>query len=311
MSGNPKSDVFATEALASVAPKASEILYPIAIANRSALCAEIAVRLRYIADDLSCLELYRLPLETQTLSLEVLQDLLVICNVRHFWKQVNSRLIRWIKQWSKSSASRIPMLPNVLPPSELRNALVHLFERKKSKEKVQDSIARFCIEKLNTIIPFHKRVVKLSTELTGTQDWHNATTTVGASTANGPPDRDIYPNAVHRLLLDGIRDYALCVHPHDGSRKHKLLKENSWHLTRLCLGSGFRSKDQLALFNIVSSTSQMAYWQECAISIPMYVYGASQPFTMLSDTIAITYYFASLFTFEFMSSAKFVFLFQH
>jgi hypothetical protein len=83
MSVKAKFNVFASEALASVAPAASDILYRIAIANKSALCAEIAVRLRYIAEDLSCLELYRLPPKVQELSSHALYDLLAICKVGH------------------------------------------------------------------------------------------------------------------------------------------------------------------------------------------------------------------------------------
>jgi hypothetical protein len=38
----------------------------------------------------------------------------------------------------------------------------------------------------------------------------------------------------------------------------------------LCLSSGFRSsKDELALFNIITASSQMSYWQEMTINIPM------------------------------------------
>lgn len=85
--GHLKTQVFASELLASVTPEAFAVLYPIAIKNKSGSAAEIAARLRYIADDLSKQELYQLSPNTQSLSLQALQDLVEICNVCHvFWR---------------------------------------------------------------------------------------------------------------------------------------------------------------------------------------------------------------------------------
>lgn len=79
--GHPKSRVFASEMLASVASEASDILFPIAIANMSASAGEIATRLRYIGGDLLEQQLYQLPPDIQSLCLQALQDLLKICKV--------------------------------------------------------------------------------------------------------------------------------------------------------------------------------------------------------------------------------------
>lgn len=73
--------VFASDMLASVAAEASEILFPIAIANMSASAGEIATRLRYIGGDLLTQGLYQLPPDIQTLCLQALKDLLKICKV--------------------------------------------------------------------------------------------------------------------------------------------------------------------------------------------------------------------------------------
>ena len=78
-----KTQVFASELLASVLPEAFNVLFPIAVENKSGLPAEIAIRLGYIADELSEQELYQLPPDTQSLSLKALQDLVEICNVCH------------------------------------------------------------------------------------------------------------------------------------------------------------------------------------------------------------------------------------
>lgn len=90
--GHSKIHVFASELLASVALEASEILFPIAIVNKSGSAGEIATRLRYIAGELSTQELYQLPPDTQNLSLQALQDLLEICKVGHGPERWNSEL---------------------------------------------------------------------------------------------------------------------------------------------------------------------------------------------------------------------------
>jgi hypothetical protein len=76
-----------------VALEASGVLFSIAKANKSPLCGNIATRLRFIADDLSCLELYRLSPETQDLSSQALYDLLVMCKVSYFWQQIRLGLM--------------------------------------------------------------------------------------------------------------------------------------------------------------------------------------------------------------------------
>lgn len=90
--GHLKTQVFASELLASVTPKASAVLYPVAIKNKSGSAAEIATRLQYIADDLSKQELYQLSPNTQSLSLQALQDLVEICNVCHVFGRYKNEL---------------------------------------------------------------------------------------------------------------------------------------------------------------------------------------------------------------------------
>ena len=87
-----KTQVFASELLASVTPEASAVLLPAAIENKSALAAEIAVRLQHIADDLSKQELYQLSPNTQSLSLQALQDLVEIGNVCHVFGRYKNEL---------------------------------------------------------------------------------------------------------------------------------------------------------------------------------------------------------------------------
>ena len=80
---HPKTQVFASEYLASVAPEASDVLLDIAIQNKSGSASQIATRLLYIADELSKQGLYQLPPIVQSLSLQILRDLVNICNVCH------------------------------------------------------------------------------------------------------------------------------------------------------------------------------------------------------------------------------------
>jgi hypothetical protein len=90
--GHRKTQVFASELLASVAVEASDVLFPVAIDNKSGSAAEIAIRLRYIADELSKQELYQLPPDTQSLSFRALQDLVEICNVGHVFGRHDNKL---------------------------------------------------------------------------------------------------------------------------------------------------------------------------------------------------------------------------
>jgi hypothetical protein len=76
-----KDRVFPSELLASVALEASNLLFPIAIAKKNGPAGEIAVRLRYIATELSTQQLYELPTDAQQLSEIVLHKLLDICLV--------------------------------------------------------------------------------------------------------------------------------------------------------------------------------------------------------------------------------------
>lgn len=81
--GHLKTQVFASELLASVTSEAFAVLLPIAKGNKSPSAGSIATRLRYIGSELSKQELYQLSPNTQSLSLQALQDLVEICYVCH------------------------------------------------------------------------------------------------------------------------------------------------------------------------------------------------------------------------------------
>lgn len=145
-----------------------------------------------------------------------------------------------------------------MSPQALRDLLV---KTQKSKECVQ-SIQEFCKAKPDTIMTFRSRFIVLSDELA--QTLQGMGTDIAAYSHLKPLAKDVYPDKVNKLLLDGVRSSASCVPKYHGTPT-----ENDMHLTRLCLNSGFRLENQLALFNIVTATSKMAYWQELAISVPM------------------------------------------
>lgn len=90
--GHLKTQVFASELLASVTSEASAVLLPVAIQNKSALAAEIATRLGYMADAFSKQALYKLSPYMQSLSLRALQDLVEICNVCHVFGRYKNEL---------------------------------------------------------------------------------------------------------------------------------------------------------------------------------------------------------------------------
>ncbi|KIW24023.1 uncharacterized protein PV07_09762 [Cladophialophora immunda] len=246
-----KNRVFASELLASVALEASNVLFPIAVANKSALAANIASRLFYIAPHLSTQGLYQLPPDTQNLSLRALHDLLEIC------------------KWQTLSAPR-GRLYLKKSPQELRDVLVQLFKVEDSKDRVRQSITKFCKERPGTIEPFLSRFIELSDRLTkNARELQGTTADFDAYSHLRPLARDLYPDGVHKLLLNGVKSHASCVQEYHVMPVLEGSTENDWHLTRLCLNSGFRSKNQLALFNIIIATSKMTYWQEVAISVPI------------------------------------------
>ena len=149
-------------------------------------------------------------------------------------------------------------------PQELRDLLGQIFKIQKSKDRVQ-SIEKFCKAKPDTIKPFRSRFIVLSDELTkNAQALQGTGTDIAAYSHLKPLAKDVYPDKVNKLLLDGVRSSASCVPKYHGTPI-----ENDMHLTRLCLNSGFRLENQLALFNIITAISKMAYWQELAISVPM------------------------------------------
>lgn len=76
-----KPPVFASVELGLVALHASDIIFPNAIANKTGLAAEIAIRLSAISEQLQQHELYEITPIAQDLSLQALRDLLRICKV--------------------------------------------------------------------------------------------------------------------------------------------------------------------------------------------------------------------------------------
>lgn len=149
-------------------------------------------------------------------------------------------------------------------PQELRDLLGRKFKTQKSKDSVP-SIEKFCKAKPDTIRAFELRFIVLSEELEkNTQPLQGTGTDIAFYSHLKPLAKYVYPDKVNELLLDGVRSTASCVPEYHGTPT-----ENDMHLTRLCLNSGFRLENQLALFNIITATSEMAYWQELAISVPM------------------------------------------
>jgi hypothetical protein len=153
---------------------------------------------------------------------------------------------------------------------ELRDVLFQLFTTEKLKNQAAQSIIKFCKEPPDTIKPFQSRFIKLSDKLTkNDEELQGTTNDIGSYSHLKPLARDVYPNEVHKLLLDGVKNHASCVQGYHIEPALNNIAQNDWHPTRLCLNSGFRSKNQLALFNIITATPKMTYWQEIAINIPL------------------------------------------
>ncbi|KNG45787.1 S8 family Peptidase [Stemphylium lycopersici] len=242
-----KDRAFPSEFLASVALVASELLLNIAIENKNAPASAIAVRLHSIGHNLSSQLLYELPADAQQLSERALHALLDIC----LWPMVSSS-----KAFSQRKES----------PEEVYRDLCDRFQ--KDQVKTQQSIIKFCKARPSKIKPFEDYFVDLSNKLSkNVDDLHGSANDSNAYSHIAPLARDVYPDEVHQLLLDGIRRYSSCV-----NEVHKDTSSNpsELHITRLCLSSGFRSsKDQLALFDVITASSQMSYWQEMTINIPI------------------------------------------
>ncbi|EUC41826.1 hypothetical protein COCMIDRAFT_40035 [Bipolaris oryzae ATCC 44560] len=133
--------------------------------------------------------------------------------------------------------------------------------------KTQQSIIKFCKARPSTIKPFQDHFINLANKLSKNDDDFDGSNIDSNPFGHiEPPAKDVYPGEVHQLLLDRIEKYSSCgkkIHKDAGSNPSKL------HITRLCLSSGFRfSKDQLALFDIITALSQMSSWQEMTINIP-------------------------------------------
>ncbi|KAI1742163.1 S8 family peptidase [Xylaria scruposa] len=181
----------ALQIVASIALESSEILFPLAVANRSGLAAKVAIQLKSIAENLSDQELSKIPLNAETVSTKALQDLLVIA------------------EWPPPKTPR-DQLHIEKDPQELRRILTHLFQNEASKRRVQRSVTRFCKERPHVIQPFASRFTYLSDLLMKNiiESQHTLTDTAAYSQ---PPLRDVYPDQIHKLLLDGVKSHAACV----------------------------------------------------------------------------------------------------
>ncbi|KAK9443467.1 S8 family Peptidase [Metarhizium brunneum] len=264
--------VFASDMLASVAAEASEILFPIAIANMSASAGEIATRLRYIGGDLLTQGLYQLPPDIQTLCLQALKDLLKICK----WPVLSTATIH-------SSES----------PQELRDALIQLCKKEQFRDGVQRSINKFCKERADTMKPYQLRFVQLSDKLSkNAQEIDGSGNDAGLYLHLRPFGRDVYPDDVHKLLLHGMTKLATCAQQYHNAPALSDFTGADWHLTRLCLNSGFRSEDKRALFNIITATSEMVYWQEMGVTVPIkdVKHGKRIPFDFDSSKLSFVGY---------------------
>ncbi|KAI0405910.1 S8 family peptidase [Xylaria palmicola] len=242
-------DFMALEIVASIARESSELLFPCAIANKSGLAAKVAIQLKFIAENLSEQDLSKIPLDAQTVSIKALQDLLQIA------------------KWPPPKTPR-DQLHIEKGPRELRSTLIQLFQNKVFKHRVEQSVTRFCQEQPYVIQPFESRFTYLS-DLLKKNIMESQRTFTDAAAYSQPPPKDLYPGQVHKLLLDGVKSHATCMLERHVGPGLQGTAETNWHITRLCLESGFCSDDQRVLFKVVTTTSNMTHWQELAFRIPI------------------------------------------
>ncbi|KAI0515128.1 S8 family peptidase [Xylaria bambusicola] len=242
-------NLIALQLVASIALESSKILFPLAIANQSGPAANVAIQLKFIAENISEQELSKIPPEAQTVSTKALHDLLQIA------------------EWPPSKTSRDQ--PHIEKgPQELRRTLIRLFQNEESKRRVRQSVTKFCKERPNVIQPFASRFTYLS-DLLSKNSVESQWNLTGTATHSSPPPRDVYPDQVNKLLIDGVQSHATCMREgHVGSGLQATASPN-WHTTKLCLESGFCTEDKRVLFKVVTATSRMTHWQEFAFRVPM------------------------------------------
>ncbi|GAW14126.1 hypothetical protein ANO14919_035200 [Xylariales sp. No.14919] len=241
-----QSNLIALQDVASIAHESHKILMLYAIKNQSGGAANIAVLLKFIAECLSEAELSTIPLDTQAVLIKALQDLLQIA------------------EWPR------PKTPHIeRSPRELQSALIHLFQKKKS---MRQSVTKFCKEKPKIILPFESRFTDLYNRLEKKNSAGSQYTLNGTAAHSSPPPQDVYPDQVHKLLLDGVRSHATCIPGGHGEPELQGTAITNWHITKLCLDSGFCSEGQRVLFKVVTTTSKMTHWQELAFRVPMQVH---------------------------------------
>ncbi|KAI8630893.1 S8 family peptidase [Xylariaceae sp. FL1651] len=235
--------------VASIALESSKILFPLAIKNRSGLAAKVAIQLKSIAENISDQELSQIPHDVETVSTEALRDLLEIAE----WPPL------------KTPRGQLTIEKN---PQELQRTLIHLFQNEASKRRVHQSVTRFCKERPYVIQPYESRFTNLS-DLLMKNSTESQRPLADTAIYSPPPPRDVYPDQVHKLLLDGVKSHAACVLESHGGPGLQGMAKTNWHITRLCLESGFCSDDHRVLFKVVTTTSKMTHWQELAFRIPI------------------------------------------
>lgn len=123
------------------------------------------------------------------------------------------------------------------------------------------AIEKFCKASPDTIRPFQSGFVILSDKPTkNAQAMQGTGTDIAAYSHLKPLAKDVYPDEINKLLLDGVRNSASCV-------------PNSWNANRERYASHqalsqfrFSIPKLNGPFNIITATSKMACWQEMAIA---------------------------------------------
>jgi hypothetical protein len=138
----------------------------------------------------------------------------------------------------------------------------------KSKHRDQ-AITAFCRERLPVIRAIQSRFVALSDHLEkNIQDLSQASTDMTLISHLEPTANEVYPDNVNQMLLAGVKSSTSCVWDYHATPDLDVSSRYEWHSARLCLSSGVRVDEQLARFNIIVGTWDMAYWQEVALGVP-------------------------------------------
>lgn len=153
-------------------------------------------------------------------------------------------------------------------PQEMRAALLQTFARQDLKSQAIKSVTRFCKERPIVLKPFEKRFVRLCTILSDVCELEDTTTAIDGESRTKPPKEDVYADDIHKLFFDGIKRHTLCMPTYHKVAYSGTASEDYWHITRLCLNSGYLSDDQAPLFHIITATSEMSVAGPRCVTIP-------------------------------------------